>query len=256
MSEAAPWDRLKTLTHARIGLGRAGCGLPTRALLEFQMAHARARDAVHGAVDWPALAAALAPLASIEVASAAPDKDLYLRRPDLGRVLAAGEAEKLPSGPFDIVLIVGDGLSAAACNAHAAATAKAVRGLLGGFSFAPVILARGARVALSDPIGAALGARLAVMLIGERPGLSAADSLGCYLTFAPRPGRRDSERNCVSNIHANGLAPALAAHKIAWLAREALRRALTGVELKEAAPDAPAPLEAPPGTLPAPEAPG
>ncbi len=234
-AETSPWDRLKRFTRARIGLGRAGDSLPTRALLEFQMAHAKARDAVHGAVDWEALKRALAPLETVAVSSAAPDKAVYLRRPDLGRVLAPGEAEKLPGGPFDIVMVIGDGLSAAACEAHAAKTAKAALALLSDFSVAPIVLARGARVALSDPIGAATQAQLVVMLIGERPGLSAADSLGCYLTFAPRPGRRDSERNCISNIHAHGLVPALAARKIAWLARNALRLKLTGVELKDSA---------------------
>jgi ethanolamine ammonia-lyase small subunit len=237
MDEGSPWDRLKTLTRARIGLGRAGDSLPTQALLDFQMAHARARDAVHGAVDWRALAGALAPSPTLEIASAATDRTTYLRRPDLGRVLADGEGDKLPNGPFDIVFIVGDGLSASACDAHAAATAKAALALLDGFSIGPVVLARGARVALSDPIGAAMGARLAIMLIGERPGLSSADSLGAYLTFAPAPGLRDSARNCISNIHAHGLRPERAAVKIAWLAREALRLRLTGVDLKEAAPD-------------------
>ena len=232
----SPWDRLKHFTRARIGLGRAGDGLPTRALLEFQMAHAKARDAVQGAVDWEALKHGLAPLETLSVATAAPDKAVYLRRPDLGRVLAPGEAEKLPAGPFDIAFVIGDGLSAAACDAFAAETAKAARALLADFSVAPIVLARGARVALSDPIGVAMQAQLVVMLIGERPGLSTADSLGCYLTFAPRAGRRDSERNCISNIHAHGLVPALAAQKIAWLAREALRLKLTGVELKDSAP--------------------
>ena len=237
MTETSPWDRLKPFTRARIGLGRAGDSLPTSALLDFQMAHAKARDAVHGAVDWPRIAAALAPCETVLLSSAAPERALYLRRPDLGRVLAAGEAEKLPSGPYDLVFIIGDGLSAAACDAYAAATVLATLPKLQGLSIGPVVLAHGARVALSDPIGAALRARLAVMLIGERPGLSAADSLGAYLTFSPTPGRRDSERNCVSNIHAHGLAPDLAATKIAWLAHEALRLGLTGVTLKEAAPE-------------------
>jgi ethanolamine ammonia-lyase small subunit len=235
--ETSPWSRLKLFTRARIGLGRAGDSLPTHALLEFQMAHALARDAVHGAVDWPRLAKALAPRATLEVASAATERATYLRRPDLGRVLAPGEAGKLPAGPFDVVVIIGDGLSAAACDAHAAAVVNALTPLLQGLTLAPIVLTRGARVALSDPIGASMGALLAIMLIGERPGLSSADSLGAYLTFSPAPGRRDSERNCVSNIHAHGLAPDEAAAKIAWLARQALRLGLTGVGLKEAAPE-------------------
>ena len=239
MSETNPWDRLKHFTRARIGLGRAGDSLPTAAQLDFQMAHAKARDAVHGAVDWPRMAAALAPLETILISSAAPERATYLRRPDLGRTLAPGEAEKLPSGPYDLVFIIGDGLSAAACYAHAAATVRATLLKLQGLNIGPIVLARGARVALSDPIGAAMGARLAIMLIGERPGLSTADSLGAYLTFSPRPGRRDSERNCLSNIHAHGLTPEQAATKLAWLAREALRLGLTGVTLKEAAPEEP-----------------
>jgi ethanolamine ammonia-lyase small subunit len=234
--DSSPWAHLRQFTRARIGLGRAGDGLPTRALLDFQMAHALARDAVHGLVDWRKLEKELAPLATIDVTSKAGERATYLRRPDLGRLLADGEAERLPQGPVDIVMIIGDGLSAAACDAHAAAVVKALAPRLNGLTLGPIVLAHGARVALSDPIGAAMGARLAVMLIGERPGLSSADSLGAYLTFAPAPGRRDSERNCLSNIHAHGLAPTDAAAKIAWLAREALRIGLTGVGLKEAAP--------------------
>ena len=236
--DTSPWLRLRQFTRARIGLGRAGDSLPTRALLDFQMAHALARDAVHGAVDWPRLAADLAPLETIAICSAATEHATYLRRPDLGRMLAPGEAEKLSAGPFDVVLIIGDCLSARACDAHAAAVVKALIPRLHGLSVDPVVLARGARVALTDPIGAAIGARLAVMLIGERPGLSSADSLGAYLTFAPVPGRRDSERNCLSNIHAHGLSRVDAAAKIAWLACKALRLGLTGVALKEAAPGA------------------
>lgn len=234
---ASPFDALKHLTRARIALGRAGDGLPTKALLDLTLAHALARDAIHGEVDWSILQTSLAPLETIIVASAATDKQTYLRRPDLGRILADGEAAKLPKGPCNIALVIGDGLSADACMAYAAETAQATLNLLSDFSCAPIVLAKGARVALSDPIGAALNADLVIMLIGERPGLTTADSLGAYLTFAPRPGRQDSERNCISNIHAHGLSPALAAQKIAWLAREALRLRLTGVDLKEAAPD-------------------
>lgn len=230
------WDRLRRLTRARIGLGRAGDGLPTAALLDFQMAHAEARDAVHGAVDFAALTAALAPREVVWVASAATDRATYLRRPDLGRRLAEGEVEKLPAGPFDVVFVVADGLSAAAVGAHAAATLEATAKRLDGLSIGPVVLARQARVALGDVVGAAMNARVVAVLIGERPGLTAADSLGAYLTFAPAPGARDSERNCLSNIHGHGQSPEEAGHKLAWLIREALRLKLTGVELKEAAP--------------------
>lgn len=235
-AETAIWEKLRRLTRARIGLGRAGDGLPTAELLAFQMAHAAARDAVHGAPDFDRLAAALAPREVIRVASAAPDRATYLRRPDLGRRLADGAAESLAAGPFDVVFVVADGLSAAAVDANAAATLEATARRLDGLRIGPVVLARQARVALGDAVGAATNARVVAVLIGERPGLTAADSLGVYLTFAPVPGRRDAERNCLSNIHAHGLAPDEAGHKLAWLIREALRRRLTGVELKEAAP--------------------
>lgn len=231
------WDRLRRLTRARIALGRAGDGLPTSALLDFQMAHAAARDAVHGAVDFAGVAAALAPRAVVEVASAVPDRATYLRRPDLGRRLGDGEVERLPEGPFDVVFIVADGLSAKAVEANAAATVIAAQARLDGLTIGPVVLARQARVALGDIVGAAMNARVVAVLIGERPGLTAADSLGVYLTFEPVPGRRDSERNCLSNIHAHGQSPEVAGHKLAWLIREALRLKLTGVELKENAPE-------------------
>jgi ethanolamine ammonia-lyase small subunit len=234
MSDA--WDDLRRLTRARIGLGRAGDALPTAALLDLQMAHARARDAVHGQVDWARIGADLAPLPSLTVRSAAPDRATYLRRPDLGRRLEAGEADRLPQGPLDLVFVIADGLSAAAVQNHAVATLRATQFLLREMSIGPVVLATQARVALGDCIGAAMNARVVVMLIGERPGLSAADSLGAYLTFAPAPGRRDSERNCVSNIHADGLSPQRAAGRLAWLVREALKLGMTGVGLKEAAP--------------------
>ncbi|MDK9697959.1 MAG: ethanolamine ammonia-lyase subunit EutC [Siculibacillus sp.] len=230
------WEKLRRLTRARIGLGRAGDGLPTRALLEFQMAHAAARDAVHGTADFDRIAADLAPREVIRLASAAPDRATYLRRPDLGRRLADGETEKLPAGPFDVVFVVADGLSAAAVDANAAATLEATARRLAGLTIGPVVLARQARVALGDVVGAAMNASVVAVLIGERPGLTAADGLGVYLTFRPVPGRKDSERNCLSNIHAHGMSPEEAGHKAAWLIREALRLKLTGVDLKEAAP--------------------
>lgn len=240
------WDTLRAATRARVALGRAGDGLPTRELLAFQMAHAAARDAVHGRVDFDAVAAALPGRDVVRVASAVPDRATYLRRPDLGRRLAEGMAERLPPGPFDIVFVIADGLSAAAVEAHAASTVTAAIARLGDLSIGPIVLASQARVALGDAIGAATGARLVAVVIGERPGLSAADSLGIYLTHDPRPGRVDSERNCISNIHGHGLSPEGAAAKLAWLAREALRLGLTGIDLKEAAPDAlPSPDAAP-----------
>ena len=164
---SSPFDALKHFTRARIALGRAGDGLPTQALLDFTLAHALARDAIHGEVDGDALQKALAPLPTLRVSSAATDKQTYLRRPDLGRTLAQGEADTLPKGPFDIVFVIGDGLSADACMAYAADTVRASLSLLSDYSVAPIVLARGARVALSDPIGAAMQAALVIMLIGS-----------------------------------------------------------------------------------------
>lgn len=235
-AETDPWLRFRAATRARIGLGRSGDGLPTRALLDFQLAHARARDAVHGAVDFDRLAGDLAPLATIRVHSAAPDRATYLRRPDLGRRLDEASRAVLLAGAWDIAFVVADGLSAAAVQAHAAPLVRACVDRLTGWSVAPVVLAAQARVALGDEVGALLGATLVALLVGERPGLSAADSLGVYLTWAPEPGCPDSRRNCISNIHAAGLPIGAAADKLCWLANEAARLKLTGVALKEDAP--------------------
>jgi len=248
MSGDDGWEALRRATRARVGIGRAGDGLPTRELLAFQMAHAAARDAVHGRVAFETIAAALADREVIRVASAAPDRATYLRRPDLGRRLGESEAAHLPAGPYDVVFVIADGLSSAAVEAHAVPCLEATIARLDGLTIGPIVLASEARVALGDAIGAGMGARVVAVLIGERPGLSAADSLGAYLTHAPRPGRRDSERNCLSNIHAHGLTPEDAAVKLAWLIREALRLGLTGIDLKEAAPD---PTLASPGGEPA-----
>ncbi|MET3436186.1 ethanolamine ammonia-lyase subunit EutC [Sphingomonas sp. 1185] len=231
-----PWTILRRATRARIGLGRSGNAIPMKEVLRFQAAHAMARDAVHAMLDVAALERDLAPLATIAVASMAPDRATYLRRPDMGRLLAPDDAERLTAlrGPFDIVFVVGDGLSSTAVQRHAAPMIHACRQALPELSIAPVVIARQARVAIADPIGAALGARLSVILIGERPGLTVSDSLGLYLTHDPRPGRRDSERNCISNVHRHGgQSYEQAARTLAWLAREALRRSLSGVALKE-----------------------
>jgi ethanolamine ammonia-lyase small subunit len=231
MAEAPAKDPLEVLrqaTPARVALGRAGQGLPTAPMLAFQLAHAKARDAVHAALDVEALSAELGGEVLV-VKSAAPDRAAYLADPDLGRRLSSAA---LPHGDFDLAIVVGDGLSATAVQAHAAAVVAALGARLPGWRLAPVVIARQARVAIGDPIGEALGARAVVVLIGERPGLSAADSLGAYITWEPRPGRRDSERNCVSNIRSfGGLAPDQA--KIAWLLTEARRLQMTGVALKD-----------------------
>lgn len=239
MSEVAkdPWAKLRATTPARIGLGRAGTGLPTGANLEFQFAHARARDAVHSTLDVDQLTSDLTGLDTLYVASAAPDRASYLRRPDLGRKLAPEDSEKLSHTPCDVLFVIADGLSCAAVQAHASAVIHATIPKLTGFRVGPVVIATQARVAIGDEIGGKIGARLSVLLVGERPGLTVADSLGAYLTYAPRPGIKDSARNCLSNIHGNGgMSYDLAAEKIAWLTREALRLELTGTALKENAP--------------------
>ena len=233
-------ERLRELTPARVGLGRAGASMPTTALLDFTLDHARARDAVHAGFDVPAIVAGLNGLGleGIEVRSGASNRQDYLRRPDLGRTLDQDSRQLLESrssGACRLVIIVGDGLSPAAVNAHAVALVRSLLARLAVDGIEPdhAVVASGARVALGDEIGAILEARMAVMLIGERPGLSAPYSLGVYLTFAPEPGRTDAERNCVSNIHDAGLGYDEAAFRIAWLVREGLARNITGVALKD-----------------------
>jgi ethanolamine ammonia-lyase small subunit len=231
-----PWERFRAATRARIGLGRSGDALPTKALLDFQAAHARARDAVHGAVDFDALAVQLGHPA-IRLHSAAPDRASYLRRPDLGRRLDAASRETLAgllAEPSDVVFIVADGLSTAV-QRHALPLLRECLPELPDWRIAPIVLASQARVALGDEIGAGLKASLSVMLIGERPGLSVADSLGLYLTWDPKPGRTDSERNCLSNIHEAGLSYRQAAARLVWLMTEARRRRLSGIALKDEA---------------------
>lgn len=215
-----PWSKLRAVTPARIGLGRSGAGLPTKANLEFQFAHARARDAVHSVLEADAVIAALAPHEVITVTSAAADRAMYLRRPDLGRKLAKGESDKINTRPpCDVAFVIADGLSSAAVQAHAAAVVHATSEQLQGHSIGPVVLAQQARVAIGDDVGFALGANLVVLLVGERPGLTVADSLGAYITYDPKPGTKDSQRNCVSNIHGKGgMSYDQAAGKIAWLA--------------------------------------
>ncbi|MGY2050390.1 ethanolamine ammonia-lyase subunit EutC [Methylobacterium sp. JK268] len=234
------WARLRALTPARIGLGRAGSGLPTREVLSFALAHAQARDAVHAALDVAALRAGVAGLGCpvVAVASAAPDRATYLRRPDLGRRLDGPSEARLAAAagsPVDLALVVADGLSARAVHAGAVPLLAALAPALAasGWSLGPVVVAEQARVALGDAVGAALRARAVAVLIGERPGLSSPDSLGVYLTFDPRPGRTDAERNCLSNIRGAGLRPEVAAFKLHWLLGEAFRRGLTGVALKD-----------------------
>lgn len=231
---------LRGLTPARVALGRAGAGLPTTALLDFTLAHARARDAVHAGFDVPAILAGLSDigLAAFAVSSRARDRKEYLRRPDLGRTLDSDSQHRLAGhsgGACRLAIVIGDGLSPAAVNRHAIALVRSLvpRLAVDAIEIGQAVVATGARVALGDEIGAILGARMIVMLIGERPGLSAPDSLGAYLTFAPGPGLTDARRNCVSNIHVAGLGYDEAAVTIAWLIREGLTRQITGVALKD-----------------------
>lgn len=242
MTRPDPWAALRALTPSRIALGHAGGSLPTAAHLDFQLAHARARDAVHRALDVGALVAALrdAGLELLPVRSAARDRREYLQRPDLGRRLDAASRDRLARaavhpGP-DLLLVVADGLSAAAAERHAAPLLRELVPRLArdGWTLGPVLVAEQARVALGDEAGALLGARLVTVLIGERPGLSSPDSLGAYLTYRPAVGRKDSERNCVSNIRPAGLSYPAAADRLRFLLSEARRRRLTGVALKDA----------------------
>lgn len=234
------WSRLAGLTPARIGLGRAGAGLPTREVLAFGLAHAEARDAVHTPLDGARIAADIEALGlpTLAAASAAADRAAYLRRPDHGRRLSdesLAALETAASGPVDLAVVVADGLSARAVHEGAAKLVAAFQphAARAGWSLAPVVVASQARVALGDAVGAALKARAVAVLIGERPGLSSPDSLGIYLTFGPRPGRADSERNCISNVRPAGLSHAVAAFKLAWLLEQAFARGLTGVSLKD-----------------------
>jgi len=244
-AEAAPpavgedgWAALRRHTAARIALGRAGNSLPTREVLAFGLAHAQARDAVHTPLDCAALIGQLQQdgWGVLPVHSRAPDRAAYLARPDWGRRLDAASAAAVRAAAVgtaapDVVFVIGDGLSSTAVQSHAAALLAAVRPLLGVPVLAPVVVCTQARVALADEVGELLAARLAVSLVGERPGLSAADSLGAYLTFGPRIGRSDAERNCISNIRPQGLDLPAAAAQLAALIDAALRAACSGVAL-------------------------
>jgi ethanolamine ammonia-lyase small subunit len=236
-------------TPARVALGRTGASITTRHALEFSLDHAQARDAVHSALAVPSLLAALRErkLPAIAAKSAAANRAEYLRRPDLGRTLAdasaallatkPGAPSKLRLGgipePTTLAVILADGLSAVATERHALHVLDALLPLLDPtWQLTPIVIAEQARVALADHIGAVLLADATVILIGERPGLSSPDSLGAYITWAPRPGRTDAERNCISNIRTEGLDYATAAARIAWTLNEARGLRLTGVALR------------------------
>jgi ethanolamine ammonia-lyase small subunit len=222
---------LRSWTPARVALGRSGHSLPTGELLRFQLDHARARDAVYcefdpGAITWP----------HVLLRSAAWDRATYLRRPDLGRSLEPDSRARLVRGDYDAALVIADGLSAPAIHHHAPALLDALLPRLTDWRLAPFSVVLQGRVAIGDEVGEALGARMVVVLIGERPGLTSPDSLGIYLTWDPRTGRSDAERNCISNIRTEGIGYDLAAHKLHFLMEASRTRRLSGVGLKEEAP--------------------
>lgn len=240
------WTDWRRFTPARLALGRAGSGMPTDETLRFGWAHAMARDAIHAALDVDSLESRLCgqQWQVVRTRSRAPDRTTYLRRPDLGRQVDAEDAERLRklaattsadgATGTDVCVVIGDGLSSLAVDRHAVPLLTALRRHLPGDTrFAPVVIATQARVALGDEVAEIFAARLLVVLIGERPGLSSPDSLGIYLTHGPKRGRHDAERNCISNVRPEGLGHDLAAFKLAWLMRESLRRGFSGVGLKD-----------------------
>ncbi len=230
---------LRRYTPARVGLGRTGVSLETRELLDFGLAHARARDAVHARLDGGWLAKVVGETCGVEVLrlrSEAGDRATYLKRPDLGRKLDDASrglvAGKKQSEERVLALVIADGLSALGVERHAPALLKELLPRLGDWRLAPICIVEQGRVAIGDEIGLALGAAVVVVLIGERPGLSSPDSMGAYVTWAPRPGRTDAERNCISNIRSEGLGPEQAAAELAGTLLKASRRQVTGVALK------------------------
>jgi len=240
---ANPWQALRRFTRARIALGRAGTSLPTEPHLEFQLAHARARDAVHHALAIEPLRAALEQRGRevIALRSAAGDRLIYLQRPDQGRRLDRESRSRLEERAgrskegFDAVFVIADGLSAFAVEENAVPFLDAMLAKLDpeGWRIAPMAIIEQGRVAVGDEVGQVLGAGMVAILIGERPGLSSPDSMGIYLTYHPRVGTTDAQRNCISNIRREGMSCELAAHKLHYLMSEARRRKLTGVKLKD-----------------------
>lgn len=252
MADLDPWQALRRFTAARIGLGRTGISQPTRAQLDFQLGHARARDAVHGALDTAQLSAALAlawPASPCPLLlhSAAADRHIYLQRPDLGRqldapsrqLLRARRGEAMRERPYDLGVVVADGLSALAIMRHAAPLLRALHARLEmqpetqAWRLAPLAIVQQGRVAVGDEVGELLGANIVLVLIGERPGLSSPDSMGLYLTWGPRVGLTDERRNCISNVRPAGLQVDDAAARLRYLLAEAHRRQLSGLHLKD-----------------------
>lgn len=232
-------EALRSYTPARIALESTGVSLATRPLLDFQLAHARARDAVHAAIDVRMLCDELrrAGLTALAMESQAADRATYLRRPDLGRKLNESSAAMLRPGEYDVAFVIADGLSALAVERHAMHLLQTVLPLIAEWRVAPVCVVEQGRVAIGDAIGEALHAPLAVVMIGERPGLSSPDSLGVYLTWEPRPGKKDAERNCISNIRDEGLGYAAAAGRLHYYLQESSRLHMTGLGLKDPAAD-------------------
>lgn len=235
-----PWRELKRFTRARIALGRVGSSLPTREILDFGISHAMARDAVNLPLDINTLSAAVHALgfSTVQVHSRAPNRQAYLLRPDFGRRLNDASKQLLDSlkssNEYDLLIVVGDGLSSLAIQRHAVPLLSELQKCIpDSWNVGPVVIAEQARVALADEIGEDMNARMTIMLIGERPGLSSPDSLGIYLTYAPNVGRSDAERNCISNVRPEGMSYSAAANKLAWLAKEALQLKATGVVLKD-----------------------
>lgn len=238
-----PWQGLRQFTRARIALGRAGASLPTSATLAFQLDHARARDAVHQSLDEAALLGGLRDLfgAASVLHSRAPSRAEYLQRPDLGRQLneadwqQLAEQHKVDAAAADVVPIVTDGLSATAINRHALPFLAAWQAEMAEAKVvvAPPLLVHQGRVAIGDDIGEALDGKMTLLLVGERPGLSSPDSLGLYLTYRPRRGCSDAQRNCISNIRPEGLSYERAAQTCRYLIQQALSKGVTGVGLKD-----------------------
>jgi ethanolamine ammonia-lyase small subunit len=237
--EKNAWQTLRAFTNARIALGRAGNSLPTAPLLAFNLSHAQARDAVHHPLDADALHEQLRAhgFDTLDVHSAAPDRAHYLRRPDLGRRLSDESREALgkaaPKDAPEVLFVIADGLSAFAASRQSVPFLQTIMKRLADWRVGPVVIARQSRVALGDEIGELLKTKLVVMLIGERPGLSSPDSLGIYLTYAPKVGCSDAQRNCISNVRPEGLDYESAAHKLHYLLTQARRLGLTGVGLKD-----------------------
>jgi ethanolamine ammonia-lyase small subunit len=235
-----PWQELKRYTKARIALGRVGSSLPTKEVLGFGVSHAIARDAVHLPLDVKSLDSGIRYLgfSTIQVHSRAANRHTYLLRPDFGRKLSDESREKLqsqkPKDSIDFMIVVGDGLSSLAIQRHAVPLLSEIQKLIPvSWNVGPIVIGEQARVALADEVGGIMGARMVAILIGERPGLSSPDSLGIYLTYAPKVGRNDAERNCISNVRPEGLQYAAAAKKLMWLAKTAQGLKATGITLKD-----------------------